>query len=288
MLWLAMLGAEPDLDAICRRAVEQVIAASPKVKQEDVGIAVILMEKGSPARQTGGFRAEEAMYPASVVKAFYLAYCAHLRSEGRLSMSEEDLRAARDMIKDSSNDATGHILDIATGTTGGPELPPRLLKQWMDKRQAVNKWLESMGYSGVNACQKTWNEGPYGREKQGYGPGMELRNSATPAACARLMADIAQGRLADGPNTEWMLSELERSLAKMDGQTRTFIGGVLPKNLRHYSKAGFAYQVRHDLALVRWPDGKDVVLCVFTDRHGSDRTLVPSLARSVLVQIGLL
>ena len=67
----------------------------------------------------GGFQAEKARYPASTVKLFYLAYACKLIADGKLKETPELQRAMRDMIVDSTNDATALVFDSITGTTGG-------------------------------------------------------------------------------------------------------------------------------------------------------------------------
>ena len=70
------------------------------------------------------------------------------------------------MIRDSSNDATSLVVDLLSGTTSGPSLPPERMAHWVKQRQLVNGWLSELGWpelQGCNACQKTWGDGPYGR-----------------------------------------------------------------------------------------------------------------------------
>lgn len=69
------------------------------------------------------YRGDVRLYPASVVKLFYLV-AIHEWLEGRMLQNSTELeRAIQDMIVESSNDATSYIVDSLTGTTSGPELP---------------------------------------------------------------------------------------------------------------------------------------------------------------------
>ncbi|HEY7547580.1 MAG TPA: hypothetical protein VID27_21965, partial [Blastocatellia bacterium] len=79
-------------------------------------------------------RGQEPIYPASVVKLFYFVAAHHQMETGALRSTPEIERALRDMIVDSSNDATHFILDTLTGATAGPELEPQALAEWMNKR----------------------------------------------------------------------------------------------------------------------------------------------------------
>lgn len=288
---LALAGvSEPiDLNRICREAcaaaITQFHEAPPREEHMSISVATLDREKGTWSQ--GSHRGDWRVYPASVVKAFYLAYAAHLKTEGRLALTQEHQRAFRDMIVDSSNDATGLVMDLITGTTGGPELPEAEMKEWMDRRQTVNRWFAARGYTGLNACQKTWAEGPYGREKIGYGPNMELRNMATSDHCVRLFVEIALGKIGDPASTDWMKSLLRRDLVKGDGQTRTLIGKVVPPDCEFYSKAGWAYEVRCDVAWIKTPGGEEFVICVMTDKNVKNLRLLPFLAERVLRSLGV-
>jgi hypothetical protein len=289
VLALEMSASSPNLDRICTEAAHSAMAefAKTELKEEHLSLFVMIKRSGEKVWEAGGFRPDFAMYPASVVKMFYLAYASKEMQAGRLKSEPEHQRAFRDMIQDSSNDATGLVLDLLTGTTGGPALGPKALAAWMKKRQKVNEWIKGQGIEGINACQKTWNEGPYGRERQGYGPNFELRNSATARGTSLLLAGILDGTWASGPSQEWAKGLLQRDLVKADSQTRTYIGKVAPKDLSWYgSKAGWAYKVRHDTAALVRANGDRMILTVYTDFHGTNLLLVPHLASHVLGALG--
>jgi hypothetical protein len=278
---------DPELSALARKAADEAILkfAEKKVTGEDIGIAILRLDRDNRTWSRGEYRGDDAMYPASVVKLFFLAY-AHRRLEDRkLRLSPELERGLRDMIVDSSNDATALIVDATTETTGGAELPDRELKRWMERRNAVNRWFASLGYGKMNANQKTWNEGPYGRERQGYGPNFELRNSLSPNVCARLMAEIALDKIVSAERCAEMRKLLKRTIpadGQTDFQARAFVGKVLPKGCTLYSKAGYTDTVRHDLAYVVAPDGREFVLAIFTKGQSQTPDLIPSVAETVL------
>ena len=99
-------------------------------------------------------------------------------------------RGLRDMIVDSSNDATHYVVDAVTNTTGGPELDDAQLAEWKQKRNSVNRYFADLGYEKINVNQKTWCEAPYGRERQGLGPNFEYRNKLTTEAARRFMSRL--------------------------------------------------------------------------------------------------
>jgi hypothetical protein len=221
-----------------------------------------------------------------VVKAFYLAFAAQQIADGELEPSEEFYRAARDMIVDSSNDATGYVLDTLCGTTPGPELPPAEIEEFMHRRGAVNRFFESRGYTGVMARQRTYNEGPYGREKFSMGANNEYRNMVTPEACVRLFCDLADGRFGGPEQQVWMRSLLGRCIPAdgecPDEQSTKYIGAAIPAGSRLYSKAGWTSEVRHDVAWVVLPAGRELALGIFTEGASGKEIIVPQLAKQLI------
>lgn len=269
--------SDPVLNAACRAAVSVV---APTLSPDDFGVACGIVDRAHGTVRWGGFQAEKPRYPASTVKLFYLAYARKLIADGKLKETPELLRAMRDMIVDSTNDATALVLDSITGTTGGPELPKAELAKWMDKRQAVNRWFTSMGYIGLNACQKPWNEGPYGRELQGYGEKMALRNMMSPLAGMRLISEIMLDRIVDPKACETMRTLLHRT--PESPQVKGFVGAALPAGYEQWSKAGWTGTVRHDIAWIKAPDGRETVLAIFSEKHAADESLIPKIAKELI------
>ena len=63
---------------------------------------------------------QRCVYPASVVKLFYAVAVEQWLQRDLIPDGDELQRAMGDMIGDSSNDATGLVVDLLTGTTSGP------------------------------------------------------------------------------------------------------------------------------------------------------------------------
>ena len=228
-------------------------------------------------------------YPASVVKAFYLAAAEAWLQADLLEPSPEWHRALAAMIQDSSNDATSLVVDWLSGTTSGPPLEGSAMADWIAQRQLVNGWLASLGWpelAGCNVCQKTWGDGPFGRERQFYGPLLENRNSLSTDASARLLHAVMASGLGSPPACARMRDLLARSLdsveraADPDNQVDGFLGEGLPAGSRLWSKAGWMSQARHDLAYVEAPDHAPFLLAVFSEgpRCAGDTGLLPELA----------
>jgi hypothetical protein len=218
----------------------------------------------------GAFRGEIPYYPASVVKAFYLAYYEAEKEAGRVKDSPELARAVKDMITVSSNDATGFVVDCITQTLSGPEIADaRQWAAWKARRNAVNRFFEARGYKNLNANQKTFCEDAYGRE-QAFRDSGQNRNRVSADTVARLFKEIERGELAGAAGTEEMLRLLwrdltaEKPLEDYELEDARLAGRKLPAGAKMWAKSGDAYDVHHLVARVVLPSGRDFVLAVFT------------------------
>ncbi len=249
-------------------------------------IAVTVVDLADPAAlKWGAHRGSETVYPASVVKLFYLAAAHRWLEDGRIAESAELRRALHDMIVDSSNEATHYVVDVLTGTTSGPELTPDALRSWQEQRNAVNRHFLGLGYAGINCNKKPWCEGPYGREMQATQAFDPKRNFLTTDATARLLAEIALDRRVTPARCAQMRGLLSRdptAPVTPEDQVHGFVGSGLGPGMKLWSKAGWTSEVRHDAALVELPGGRRLILVVFTEGHAGDEQLIPRLARSVL------
>jgi beta-lactamase class A len=275
-------------DARVQSVVDDVVAAalqkfaSKKLQSNQLAVTLIDLRNGAVK---GSFRGEEKIYPASVIKLFYLAAAHQWMEDGKLKDTEELRRALRDMIVDSSNDATHYVLDSITGTTGGPELSDEEMKVWGEKRNAVNRYFASLGYTNINANQKPWGDGPYGRERIWVGKSFGNRNALTTDATARLLAEMGLHQCISSNRSEQMLELLKRDPAdKKDDQAR-FSFSMLPSGAKLFSKAGWTSTARHDAAYVAHPDGRKFVLVVFTSQHANDRDIIPFIAQRMMEKL---
>jgi Beta-lactamase enzyme family len=241
------------------------------------------------------YRGMNRIYPASIVKLFYLV-AIHEWLEGEMIPESEELhRAMRDMIIDSSNDATSLVIDVLTGTTSGPELPAGPFETWKSQRNIVNRYFQSLGweeFKAINVNQKPWSDGPYGRERAFLGEMMENRNMLTTNAVARLLHTIIGGIAVSSARSQQMMELLKRSLESVDldlasnddeNQVTGFLGEGLPKGAKIWSKAGWTSQVRHDAAYIEIPDRKPYSLVVFTESKASEkrREILPFISHSL-------
>ena len=239
------------------------------------------------------WRGDQLRYPASVVKLVYLIAAEAWLQQDLLQDAPELRRALAAMIQDSSNNATAYVVDRLSGTTGGPELAPAAMETWTQQRQLVNQWLAGLAWpelDGWNACQKTWDDGPYGRERVFYGADNGNRNRLSTNGVARLLQGVIASALVSPPACARMRPLLYRSLdlqqraADPDNQVDGFLGAGVPADAQCWSKAGWMSQARHDAAYIEGEDLPPTLLVVFAEGAACarDGELLPEIARHLL------
>jgi beta-lactamase class A len=261
--------------------------ADKKLNQNQLSITLIdLRDPQSPV--TASYRGNERIYPASVVKLFFLAAAHRWLEDKKIEDTAELQRSLKDMIVDSSNEATQYIVDVLTHTTGGYELSQKEMERWQYQRNAINRYFTSLGYANINVNQKTFCEDAYGRERVSRGPKGENRNNLTTDATARLFTEIVLGKSVTPKRSALMMELLKRDPLKktndLDSQDTGFTGIALTgiEGVRLWSKAGWTSTTRHDVAYIELPDGAKFVLATFTTDHANERQIIPTVARAVI------
>lgn len=284
-----VLNSSFELTKIVDEASKAAMAEFKGLKPNEFAITVIRL--GDVGRfDFADYRGEEAIYPASVVKMFYLAALERQLEDGKVTMTKELERGVRDMIVDSSNEATQYILDVLTDTSSGAELPTKQFDAWQYKRNRVNRWFSSMGYTNINVNQKTFCEDAYGIEQQSRNYKGQNRNMITTNATARLLAEIVTGRINTPARTAAMMTLLKRDpFAKTtdpDSQATGFTGKLLldrkMTGAKLWSKAGWTSKARHDAAYIELEDGRKVVIAVYTENHANEKEIIPAIAGKIL------
>lgn len=298
---------DQQLEQLGSRILEATWAQFPELARKQIAMTWIVYDPPVPVN-TGGalspeafwshpirgfsYRGGDRTYPASVVKLFYLVAVYEWLNKQMIAPSAELERAVRDMIVDSSNDATSLVVDILTGTTSGPELPPGPFETWKSQRNLVNRYFQSLGWpelEAINVNHKTWCDGAYGRERIFLGELMENRNMLTTDATARLMHSILGGVAVSSGASQAMMELMKRSLAPEDlaadpeNQVTGFLGGGLPQEAKLWSKAGLTSQVRHDAAYIELPDRRPYLLIVFTEgkKQSKNEAILPFVCQQV-------
>ncbi len=239
------------------------------------------------------YRGEENIYPASLVKLFYLVAIRDWIETGMIETSPELERAIKDMIVESSNDATSLIVDVLSGSTSGPELAIAPFQTWSYQRNIINRYYKSLGWEEldtININQKTWGDGPYGRERMFVGENLENRNKLTTNALARLYHSIIGGVAVSSQASQTMMELLKRNpnqktlaLNEEENQVSGFLGEALAGNDRLWSKAGWTSSVRHDCAYIERENRNPYLLIVFTEgkENSQNREILPFISSQI-------
>lgn len=302
---------DPDLQQLLETILNETWAEFPALAENQIAATWIVYDEPVIVN-TGGalsanefwqhkprgavYRGVERIYPASIVKLFYLVAVQEWLETNMIQSSAELDRAVTDMIVDSSNDATSLVVDVLSGTTSGPELPPGPFETWQYQRNIVNRYYESLQWpelATINVNQKTWCDGAYGRERIFLGELMQQRNMLTTNATARLLHSIVGGVAVSSVRSQLMMQLMYRSLHPADlaanplNQIKGFLGAGLPPAARLWSKAGHTSQVRHDAIYVEMPEHLPYLLVVFTEGEAQSQSeeLLPFVSQRIVEQM---
>lgn len=282
---MSFLKQDTNLEKISNKILNEIWEQFPTLGQDQIALTCLVYDN-----EIKGFsyRGDELIYPASLVKLFYLVAVYHWLETGKLANSPELNRALTDMIIDSSNDATSLIIDMLTCTTSGPELNSKSLENWSYQRNSINRYFQSFNWpelAQINVNQKTWCDGPYGRERTFVGELYNNRNMLTTNSVARLFHYIIS-KIAVSPSaSETMLNLLKRNPKPItncdENQISGFLGQGLPENSQICSKAGWTSKVRHDAAYIKTPDQLPYLLVVFTEGeiNSQNREILPTISQ---------
>src|SRR6188768_248786 len=98
------LEASAELRSILEQSLNEVIGAYPAGSFKPEEMAATLIDLRDPAHlKWADVRGEQSIYPASVVKMFYLVALHQQLQDGKVKSTQELLRGIKDMIVDSSN-----------------------------------------------------------------------------------------------------------------------------------------------------------------------------------------
>ena len=238
-----------------------------------------------------GFNKNKSIYPASIVKLVYGLAIYKWIAQDKLIFNQQIDNAVYKMLQHSSNDATSFVVDILTGTSSGTSLEGGIWENWKYQRQIINDWLRSINWNelkGFNCCQKTWEDEPYGREKDFYGNGNENRNIMTTEGTGRLFEEIMKNTNYVKENVN-LKKHLSRNLKKEfytsdpNNQVEGFLGEGLPDYVPFWSKAGLMSKVRHDAAWWTNNDSSQTLLIVFGNNTEfvHDKSIFPIISKTI-------
>jgi beta-lactamase class A len=209
-------------------------------------------------------------------------------------MSEQDLKK---MIQDSDNESSSVIVDKITGTESGEYLSGEELKDWLQKRLAMNLFFQNAGYSPINISQKVFptsyqkNDAPVGRDLQLRDNEINpIRNYTNSYDIARLLYEIYMEKSISKKYSREMKKLMKRDLSPVAWKNKEFnaiegfLGEKLPQNIKFYSKMGWNFKTRNDAAIIVSPDEKSKYILVVLGDDPSfykDKTLFPKISRMV-------
>jgi len=262
--------------------------------REDIAITWINYKSQNKSVFKGfgaGLNNKKMFYPASVVKLVYGLAAYYWIKKGSLLLSDEIIDAVGKMLSFSSNNATSFLIDLLTGTTSGPCIEGELWENWKYQRNIINDWLNDLNWEeliGINCCQKTWDDGPFGREKEFYGYEDNNRNAMTTDSAARILEEIMI-HINYQKNDLNLRSFLKRNLNKVVlkndslNQIDGFLGAGLPESINLWSKAGLMSEVRHDSAWWTNSQSLQTLLVVFCngEKYSKDTSCLPLIAKEV-------
>ena len=289
---MAFYRQDPEMASCLKGILNRFAKEGRPNLQNNIAITCIRYDNQTPSRSTGygtGWNSYKNYYPASIVKIVYAIATQIWIKKDLIIDSEELRRALFEMIANSSNDATSYILDLLTGTASGPSLNEPNFKSWKIQRTLINRWLEELKWSEIknwNCSQKTWNEGPFGREKDFYGKNNENRNSMTTDGSARIFESLMTNEIIPKGDNEHLKQLFHRSLDPvsrkndLENQVDGFLGEGLPFSSKLWSKAGLMSEVRHDVAWWKAPNKNPMLAVVFTTGKElvKDQFLLPAIS----------
>ena len=289
---MAFYRQDPEMASCLKGILDRFEKEGHPNLQKNIAITWIRYDNQTPSTSNGygtGWNSNKNYYPASIVKIVYAVATQIWIQKDLIVDSEELRRALFEMIANSSNDATSYILDLLTGTTSGPCLNEQNFESWKIQRELINNWLEQLQWSEVkdwNCSQKTWNEGPFGREKDFYGKKNENRNSMTTDGSARIFESLMTNKIIPKVENEHLKQLFQRSLdpvsrkKDLENQVDGFLGEGLPFASKLWSKAGLMSEVRHDVAWWEAPNKNPMLAVVFTTGKElvKDQFLLPAIS----------
>jgi len=211
------------------------------------------------------------MSPANMVTLFYMVAMHVWLEQGMVPPSPEIERALTDMILAGSDSATSYIMDVLSGTTSGPELPPGPNETWQYQRNIVNRYFHQLGWPelrGVNMNQKLWPHSPYGRESAFLEKALENKNMLTTEATARLLHSIVGGVSVSSRRSQAMMSCLKASNTSLS---------------RIWSLISETPQLHHSATYIETEDTHPYLLVIFTEvEHNQNNSVATFVSDRIL------
>ena len=274
--------------------LDRMCTNNKRLSKDDIAITWINYKSKNDGVFKGfgcGINNTKIIYPASIVKLVYGLAAHYWIKKKRIFFTEEINDAVSKMLTNSSNNATSFLIDLLTGTTSGPCIEGQSWESWKYQRKIINDWLNELNWEeliGINCCQKTWDDGPFGREKEFYGNDNSNRNAITTDATARILETIMIHIDYQKNNLnlrDFLKRNLNREVLKEDplNQIEGFLGEGLPEDTPIWSKAGLMSEVRNDAAWWINSQSLQTLLVVFgnSKKYSKDYSFLPEIANEI-------
>lgn len=219
--------------------------------------------------------------PGDLVRLPYLIASERWLQRGLLEEEPELRRALAAMIRLGSHEATSYVVDRLSGTTSGPALASGGYEAWAAQRLLVNGWLISLGWPELEGCvaaQKTWQDGPYGRERQFLEQAPQSANRFSSDGLARLLETVVAGTLISPPACQRMrnllaLPDPQAARASREHKPLASVTTVAGSAWRQFWGLGGSGSEGLDLALYgEAEDGAPMLLVVLVEPRAADGT----------------
>jgi len=265
--------------------------------KSDSNISVYIEELGSNNPEVYHLNSSDTAYhPASLIKLFnsYLARVKLLsqvkqvlnRSEdsedfGERTTADDVYDAIHESLAVSDNDALSLLVDFNSDTSSGLRLDHEAFTEFLLKRKKITELFRAKNYSAaLKLHSKCFSFAPYGRDEQlvfsKHGLGS---NACSIEDIAKIFKDIYR----DFPD---LYKSMKRVIGnEQDEQTQFIAKGLEAYKDHHikelYSKAGWTSKVRHDAALIKLQNNKEILLVIMTRGLSEYTELIPSLSQTI-------
>jgi sterol desaturase/sphingolipid hydroxylase (fatty acid hydroxylase superfamily) len=270
LLVVARAGAAPAPtivdDARVQRAVTAARAGFLAQQPFDRLHVTVLLQDPQGRWLRGAVEGDRLAYPASSVKLGFLVGAVHWCNVQGLAPDCLDAWA-RPMIVDSDNVATGEVVDRSSGAVNAA-VDGADVEAWIERRRYTERVLDAAGLLGpqrlftktypTNSGEEPTGLEAVGRERLG-------RNAMTTDLAAALMLAVVDGAI-EPQATAYMRSLLRRPA--FSGHSS--LGGGLPPGSLHENKIGSAYDTLQDVMHAELPDGRRLVVAVFSNGWNQD------------------
>jgi beta-lactamase class A len=280
--------------------VSDIIALTQKQKLPKQSLSITLIDVKN--NEYAEYQQEIPRFPASVVKTFWMVNFFAQAEKGLLDEATFT-PYLNEMIKRSDNNSASYILDSLTQTESGKELQGKDYDDWLNKRQKVNKFFKSAGYTDINVNQKTFPityqkiYEPKGSDLKMRGnPNHPIRNKVSTQKAAKLFYEIYSKQAVSAQASQKMMdlltidpaTRIEKKHLKNPDEfnpVRGYFSEVIPNDIYIGAKAGWTSSTRQEAAYIATPDGKTAyILVVFAEdrAYAQNEKIFPQISKLVL------